>query len=283
MIWHDGEVIPDDVLRVEIDDRVFEHGLGLFETFRSWGGHAPLLARHLDRLRDSARALGIALDGVRLPDRGAVMRLVEVCGMGGDALLRLTLTAGSELGRPPVAWLRAGPLPPPEDLPIRAVMYDEGRSDPPVSRHKMLNYWGRRMAYEFARGRGADEAILASAAGELREGSRNNILIVPRGRPRTIATPDLGAPILPGIMRRAALDFAEACGYAIEERRVALVELFEAEAAFLTNSVRGVRPIGRIDGRRIAGSLGHELTRRFAEVLPDYLLASPDSDRSPPS
>lgn len=282
MIWHDGGVIPDDALRVAIDDRVFEHGLGLFETFRSWDGRAPLLSRHLDRLRGSAATLGIPLDGVRLPDRAAVARLLDASRPGGDALLRLTVTGGSPGVRPPVAWLAAGPLPPPESTPLRVVLLRGDPSDPVVHRHKMLNYWGRRSDYEFARGLGADEAIAATHRDVVREGTRNNVLLVPRGRPRTIATPDLSAPILPGIMRRTALDFAAAAGYAIEERDVTSVELFEAEAVFLTNSVRGVRPVGSIDGRSIGGPSREGLVRRFAEGLPAYLLALPDTDEPAP-
>jgi branched-subunit amino acid aminotransferase/4-amino-4-deoxychorismate lyase len=102
MIWHDGRIIPADDLKVGIDDRVFEHGLGLFETLRTWDGRAPLLSRHLDRLRASARELGIELDRVPLPDRDAVTDLLDAVELGGSVLLRLTLTAGSGRGLPPV-------------------------------------------------------------------------------------------------------------------------------------------------------------------------------------
>ena len=104
MIWHDGSIIPDEALRVGIDDRVFEHGLGLFETFRSWDGRAPLLGSHLDRLRDSARTLGIALEGVKLPGREGVARLLDAAGVGGDGMLRPTVTGrfciGESAGSP---------------------------------------------------------------------------------------------------------------------------------------------------------------------------------------
>ncbi len=279
MIWHDGEVIPDDALRVGIDDRVFEHGLGLFETFRSWDGRAPLLGRHLERLKGSARVLGIPLDGVRLPGQEAVARLLESSGLGGEAALRLTVTAGSEAGRPPVAWMTARPLPGPETLPL-AVETRGGYSEPFVHRHKMLNYWGRRRAFEWAREKGADELLLVSPEAYVWEGSRNNLLVVTAGRSRVIETPSLHGPVLPGIMRRAALDFAAENGHAIEERIVNLGELFDAEAVFLTNAVRGVRPVGRIDGKAIRSS--DVLTRLFAEDLPRHIRSLPDPDEPAP-
>ncbi len=75
MIWVGGAVVPDDALRISVTDRTFEHGLGLFETLRTWNGHAPLLDRHLARMTGSARALGLPLDPDALPDAGAVAAL----------------------------------------------------------------------------------------------------------------------------------------------------------------------------------------------------------------
>jgi branched-subunit amino acid aminotransferase/4-amino-4-deoxychorismate lyase len=281
MIWHDGRFIPDDELKVGIDDRVFEHGLGLFETFRTWDGRAPLLSRHLDRLRTSARALGIELDQVHLPDRDAVSGLLAAAESGGDVLLRLTLTAGSGRGLPPVCWLAARPLPEPEPSPLSAQVWRYSEEpDGFVRHHKMLNYWGRRMVYEVARGSQVDEGLLCTRDGLLCEGSRNNVLLVPVGRPLVIKTPALYFPILPGIMRRVALDFAASRGYAVEEAIVDVEELFDAEAVFLTNSVRGVRPVGRIDDRLVGSTSQDELVRLFAEELPRYIRSLPDESET---
>ena len=54
MIWVGGRIVPDDALTVSVRDRTFEHGLGLFETLRTWGGRATLLDRHKSRMLRSA-------------------------------------------------------------------------------------------------------------------------------------------------------------------------------------------------------------------------------------
>ena len=57
LIWVRGEIVPDDALRISVLDRTFEHGLGLFETFRTWNGHPTLLAspsRAADRTRPAS-------------------------------------------------------------------------------------------------------------------------------------------------------------------------------------------------------------------------------------
>src|SRR5947209_19031845 len=94
MIWVGGRVVPDDALTVSVLDRTFEHGLGLFETLRTWNGRAPLLERHLARMDRSARTLGLPIDSVRLPDGDAVAALREAEGIVGDVALRVTLSGG---------------------------------------------------------------------------------------------------------------------------------------------------------------------------------------------
>ena len=43
MIWVRGQIVPDDGLSISVLDRTFEHGLGLFETLRTWNGQPTLL------------------------------------------------------------------------------------------------------------------------------------------------------------------------------------------------------------------------------------------------
>ena len=94
MIWVRGQIVADEALTISVLDRTFEHGLGLFETFRTWNGHPTLLPRHLDRLSRSAGELGLPLDRADLPDAAAVADLLRAEGRSGDAMLRITLSGG---------------------------------------------------------------------------------------------------------------------------------------------------------------------------------------------
>jgi len=272
MIWHDGRIVEPEAVRVDLADRVFEHGLGLFETLRTWDGYAPLLPRHLDRLRSSARDLDLGLDGVVLPDDEAVATLLDAEGLGGDALLRITMTGGTSDGKRPVLWMAARRMPESDPGPVKVVTYDvpTPRADRLAS-HKSLNYWARRLAHAFAASRGAVDCLIGDGEGRVWEASRNNVLFVPEGRPDTIVTPGLDAPIVPGIMRRVALDFTTGLGYRVEERPVHLGELSRADAVFLTNSVRGVRRVGQIDGQVLGSDLQAELTHSLIVDLPHSL------------
>lgn len=252
MIWTDGQLIPADQLSIPLGDRLCEHGLGLFETFRTWDGRAPLLDRHLARLRTSALALGIDLDPASLPDHAAVERLVMAHELP-DALIRLTVSAGRPPLLHPVVWLTAGPLPPPTawsgwrvvDAPWPVAIDDR------LARHKTLNYWAKRMAHEYALSLGADEAIIRSPDGRIWEGSRTSLFV---RQDRLLLTPPATGPIVAGVLRQVVIELADASGYVVREGEITDATIRAADEVFLTNSVRGLITVVEWSGRDYHGS-----------------------------
>ncbi len=267
MIWHDGRILPASEVKVDLDDRTFEHGLGLFETMRTFSGRAPLLGPHLDRLRSSAAALGLSLEGVTLPDQDAVTNTIAANSLSSDALLRITMTGGSPR-KSPVLWMTARPLPPVEPHPRVLLIHPHPLVWPDnLGSHKTLNYWSRRMAHEWAAIQGAIDCLLTGPDGRVWEASRNNVAFISPEQPRTLVTPELNGPIVPGIMRQVVLDFAREHGYKVEERAVFLDELRAAESIFLTNSVRGVRAIDDFDRRTLTNQANSELLQLLTVTL----------------
>lgn len=252
MLWVRGEIVGDDALAVGVLDRAFEHGIGLFETFRTWDGHPTLLSRHLERLRNSGIELGIPVEAGQLPEASAVAALVEASGEivrhGEDARLRITLSGG--LGTSPpsgsVCWMTVGPLPrsirPDGAVITRSI---EVAADDPLARHKTLNYWRKRIAFERATEAGDDEVLCITHDGLICEASRSNILLVRGGR---LETPATSGPLLPGIMRQVVLERTRRLGMEAAEESLPIERIATADEAFLTNSVRGIVPVGRLMG-----------------------------------
>ncbi len=260
MIWVDGAILPDDGLRIASTDRAFEHGLGLFETLRTWGGVPTLLESHKARMLRSAGELGLPVDPASWPDAGAVRALLEAEGATGDRLLRVTATGGTEAS-PSVVWMRSAPLPAPVAEGGASLLLDAWKvaPDDALARHKSLNYWSRRRAWEAARRLGLDEALSGTSedvVGDFYyEGSRSNLFLVldwgfgvgPLGirRPRLLTTSEAG-PIVPGILRALVLEVARELPIEVEE--VAGIDASWLDGrgeVFLTNAVRGIVPVGR--------------------------------------
>ena len=250
MLWVRGELVSDDALTVSALDRTFEHGLGLFETLRTWNGHVTLLDRHLARLQRSARELELPLESAQLPDAGDVARLIaanrEHLPEGQDARLRITLSGGSATSSPSgsVLWMSAGPLPPSilAGGAIIALSMEFSRSDP-LARHKSLNYWGKRVAYERAQEAGDDDVLCLTPDRIICETSRSNIFFVKGER---LETPALAGPLLPGIMRGLVIERARLLGLEVAEESLPVERIEAADEAFLTNSVRGIVPVKRL-------------------------------------
>ena len=264
MIWVRGEVVPDEALRVSVLDRTFEHGLGLFETFRTWNGNATLLDRHLERMRRSAQELGVVLDPDDLPDASALGRFLKTEARteprppetaraepgppGLDRRLRIVLSGGRASGGHAVdrstVWVSAGPLPPPtagEGVRIlRSILADP---DDPLARHKTLNYWRRRIEQGRAAEEGADELLCVTPDGKICEGTRTNLFLVRGG---ILMTPGTDGPLLDGVMRRVVIEQARVLGIEVSEGPVPLDAIDSTDEAFLTNSVRGMLPVARL-------------------------------------
>lgn len=264
MIWSSHAIIPPEAFAISADDRILEHGIGLFETFRTYNRRAPSLARHRGRLMRSAQALGIALDPELVPDEKAVRDLMAACGINGEARVRITLSGGSpERGLAAKLWMRAQPLAAEakKTLALSFAPWTIEREDP-LARHKSVNYWSRRLAWEYALGLGRDDALITSADGQVWEASRANLFVIQGGR---MATPPISGPIVPGIMRSAVLEWARTAGFAIDEREIDRSEIDQADELFLTNSVRGIMPVMRILDRSLEAP--GELTRECSSQM----------------
>ncbi len=153
MIWVQGRLFPPTSLRISVLDRTFEHGLGLFETFRTWNGH-PTLLRPAPRANPAlGPRLGLPLDAGQLPDARAVADLIEanrLVAVRSGRPARLTLSGGvatTSPGRSSVVWMTAGPLPPPlRESGAVITQTIQVSEDDPLARHKTLNYWRKRIA-----------------------------------------------------------------------------------------------------------------------------------------
>ena len=207
----------------------------LLETMR-WdpGEGIWLLDRHLDRLRSSARYLGMTVPEVEIGD------LLDT--VAGDEPLRVRLLV-PEQGRPSI---EITPLV--TGSPIVGLAVDTV----PVDRTDFLRYHKtvRRAPYEEAAERhpDADDVVLVNERREVVETTIAN-LVVRIGE--EWLTPPLEAGCLPGVYREELIDRG-----AIAVRSLAVVDLVGADEVAVVNSVQGWRSaklLGRVTG---VGALG---------------------------
>ena len=105
---------------------------------------------------------------------------------------------------------------------------------------KSLDYELFAKAYAQARAQGFDEVLLLNRRGYIFEASRANIFWI---KDNVLYTPPLSSGCLNGITRQQVIKQAKILRISIKEKNLTPKILKEADAAFLTNSLIGIKPI----------------------------------------
>ena len=269
IVYLNGSLIPRSQASISALDYGFLYGYGLFETMRAYGGRVFRLDSHLRRLARSAEILGLPIGTLDL--KGAVMDTIQANQLS-EARVRITISIGeggmvpdpSTCNRPTVLILAGHYQPYPEQVyqkGFRAVVSSIHRnSGSPLSRLKSANYLESILARQEARAAGVDEALCLNEKGLLAEASMSNIFLVTDG---ILRTPGQESGILPGITRDTVLELASPLGIKPLEHDIGLDELFQAQEAFLTNSLIEVMPLTEIDGKPIGSGRPGSVTKRL--------------------
>ena len=101
-----------------------------------------------------------------------------------------------------------------------------------------MSYSSRRIPKP--RAQGFDEALLLNRSGNIFEASRANIFWI---KDRVLYTPPLSSGCLNGITRQQVIKQAGDLKIPVKERNLTPEILKKADAAFLTNSLIGIKPI----------------------------------------
>jgi len=126
---------------------------------------------------------------------------------------------------------------------------------------KSLNYLNNILAKIEANVKGGNEAIFLDDAGNVSEGSGDNIFVVKDGKiftPHTLNN-------LKGITRKAVIEVAESRGYSVEGVHLGIFDLYTADEIFVTGTAAEVAPVTKIDGRVIGGGKPGPITRDLIE------------------
>lgn len=240
--WIGGKLLPLNEIQIPVADRSLEHGLGLFESMRATCGQVRLWKWHRERLLESASQLNIPIKLSSLPAETDFKSLLEVSHlMKSQARLRLTLSGGS-LEHPPLLWVAAYPIHDVkiDNLRLSAEFWPVDPRDPLV-RHKTLNYWLRRRAYETAVTNDSDESLSIDFNGNLWEASRSALFLVIDGV--LIAPPAVG-PYLRSVSAKALEQLiAENHCIHLERQNINETMLAQADECILVNAVRGIQTV----------------------------------------
>ncbi|MBI1991747.1 MAG: aminotransferase class IV family protein, partial [Candidatus Omnitrophica bacterium] len=236
---------------------------GCFETMRAYGGRIFRLEDHLERLYASATSLGA---GVEIDRRHVGRRLRTALKRSGlnEAVVRIALMPRREepvspsivvqpATRPPASAYRRGA----QVAIVPARKFAVGSINPQAKYSARL---GSVLAVIDARLRGVDEALFLDEVGSVTESTASNFGIVSKG---AILTPPCWLGLLAGITREVLFELAKELRLPIREVPLTRHDLYNADEAFLTSTLKEVLPVTSIDGRRIGTGRPGPITKRL--------------------
>lgn len=256
---------------VEVADRGFQYGDGVFTTIAVREGQALLLRRHLARLERDCRRLAIPF-----PDPEVLRNETRLlCASRPDGVLKIQITRGRggrgyglpETASPPTRVLAIHPPPnypsecSEEGVEVRICRHRLG-INPALAGVKHMNRLEQILARaEWPSGE-IREGLMLDHEGHVTEGTMTNLFLVSAGG---LATPRLDWCGVAGVMRALVMEGAAELGLAVAEERILPERLDRADELFLTNSIIGIWPIRRIESLDYrVGPVTRELRRWLA-------------------
>jgi branched-chain amino acid aminotransferase len=140
---------------------------------------------------------------------------------------------------------------------VPARKFSVGSIDPQAKYSARL---GSVLAVQDAQLRGIEEAVFLDALGGVTESTASNVGIVARGE---ILTPPCWLGLLPGITRDVLFELGAALRIPVREVPLTRHDLYNADEAFLTSTLKEVLPVTRIDGRTVDAGRPGPITRRL--------------------
>lgn len=266
VVFLNGKFVSESQAKISPFDHGFLYGDGIYETLRTYNGVVWHLEAHLDRLYQSAALIHLKLPWVQ---RRVIGWIEEVArrNMRSRRELRIRVTVSRGVNqynfgtsKKPTIFISTQIL-----VPEKRAVYSRGVSvitvplERILSQAKTISLLPFILAQQACAREGAYEAFFLNRNGCVTEGSVTNVFIVKR---RVLLTPK--DDILYGTTRTVVLEIAD---MPFKERAISLRELYTADECFITNAVKGVVPVVRIDGKKIGNGKVGVFTQKIMKAF----------------
>jgi branched-chain amino acid aminotransferase len=284
IVYLNGSLVPHSKALISVNDHALLYGFGVFQGIRAYNGKLFLLDRHIKRLHDSAKVVGLewkiaGIDFAKIcKDTLAANKLIS-------ARVRITVSNGINAAMP---WVDSSGEPTiiATAKPYTAVPEDKYNAGyrlgiASVTRMKQslfstiksTDYLLNVVARMEAASKGLDEAILLNDEGYIAEGGSGNIFFVKEGK---LITPALNSGIIGGVTREAVIELADSLQINVSEGPVGIGAIKKSNEIFLTNANIEVMPVTAVsdnEGNTVIigdgkpGALTRKLMAAYKEMV----------------
>lgn len=269
-----GEIVERGLATVDIEDRGYQFGDGVYEVIRVYNGKMFTAKEHLNRLQESAEKISIQLPYQPSELEEMLQGLIEKNELSNGIIymqftrgasprnhafphnVAPTFVAYTRKVERPVSSMQEG---------VKAIFFEDIRwlrCD-----IKSLNLLGNLLAKQKAVEAGCFETI--QHRGDIvTEGSSSNVAIVKNG---TVITHPANNLILNGITRQKVKQVCEQNQIPFEEKEYTVEEVLQADEIFLSGTTVEVTPIVEVEEKKISGGIPGEVTKKLQQLLKDEI------------
>lgn len=265
-----GELFHRDVAGVSPFDSVVQGGDGVWEGLRLYEGRIFKLEEHLNRLRNSAKALTFSNIPTNEELTTEIVKTLQANNMTDGVHIRLTLTRGVKItsGMDPrlnqsgntliVLAEFKSPVYDTSGLTLASSSVRRFTPDTLDPKIHHCNLIQSIMAKIEATAAQADDALMLDTRGFVAETNATHIFFVKDGyvcTPRAVACPE-------GVTRQAVIDLCHEHNIDIRIKDCSQAEFYRADECFCTGTMGELACVTTIDGRTIgSGTIGPMTTR----------------------
>lgn len=262
---------------IDVADRGFQYGDGLFETLEVFQGIPLFLDSHLDRLQAGCGRLQIPM-----PDRRLIIQEArQLCTDVAHAVLKIIITRGpgGRGYRQPEAiqttrLLALSPYPEyprhyqTDGVVVRFCQHRLGMN-PALAGIKHMNRLEQILARAEWQGDQFQEGLMTNQLDYVIEGTMSNVFYYQHHQ---LKTPPVDQCGVAGIVRALVMKAAKRLSIDVKECYFTPVQLLQAEEIFVTNSIIGIWPVKRLAEQALAcGPVTRKLQDAFAQLRAQHV------------
>jgi len=284
LVYIDSAFIDSQEYAVQLDNRGYMYGDGLFETLRVYDGQCFALVKHLERYRRSMRELYIPITDTDIELMDLMNEMIAKSGIQ-SGVIYFQLTRGTAAPR----QLHYQPRMLPHlsaiirDIPVNTEWQEKGimaafADDLRWARCDInsTNMLGNVLAADQAHKRGYQAAILCKEDKTITEAADANVFIVRDG---VLWTHPANNSILAGVTRSTIIDaLAKKLDLAVIQKPFKQDFALASEEMFITNTYNEIVPVIKVEKTVIGDGKPGETTRMLQKAFKEFVVESLSGD-----
>jgi branched-chain amino acid aminotransferase len=251
-IWYNGEIIKSQDAKVHMLTHSLHYAGGVFEGIKSFNGKVFSLEKHIARLFKSAQEMRLEINFSQNEVITATKKVVRLNNLS-DSYIRPFVWRSTEalavLPCKPIFHILVGTWEPRRKVkldPLKVNISKWIKPSPEMNpiQCKASSYYAMlsRIGLEAIEA-GYDDSIMLDINKYIAECTTSNIFFIKENQLFTPTTDNC----LNGITRQTVIEIAAQNNIEVHQRNIILEDIPNFDAAFVTGTAAGLKPIGQVD------------------------------------